>query len=85
MPAEVTSVPIVLRSLLGHLENIARTDPARPLTAYQRDAFNWLLSHARARYSDRRLQDMPLLPADGLPTVEEALERLRAIADVVQL
>lgn len=83
MPAEVTSVPIVLQSLIGHLEMIAKAEPDRPLTAYQVDGFNWLLGHAQARYSDRRLQELaPLTPAGG-HTVAETLERLQAIAEVV--
>ncbi len=83
MPAEVTSVPVVLQSLLGHLEGIAKADPGRSLTAYQAGGFNWLLGHARAKYSDRRLVDMaPLTPEAG-HTVGEALERLRAMAEVV--
>jgi hypothetical protein len=84
MPAEVTNVPIVLQSLIGHLEMIAKNDPGRPLTTYQVEGFNWILSHARARYTDRRLQDMELLTADGGHTVEETLERLRGIAEMVQ-
>lgn len=83
MPAEVTSVPIVLQSMLGHLEQIAKTEPERALTEYQVSGFNWLLSHARAKYSDRRLQEVDPLTAEGGHTVEEALERLRAMADVV--
>ncbi|HYB73936.1 MAG TPA: hypothetical protein VED18_11215 [Candidatus Sulfotelmatobacter sp.] len=83
MPAEVTSVPIVLQSLLGHLEGIAKADPERPLTAYQAGGFNWLLGHARAKYSDRRLVDMAPLTPEGGHTVGEALERLRAMAEVV--
>jgi hypothetical protein len=63
MPAEVTSVPIVLQSMLGHLEYIAKTEPERSLTEYQVSGFNWLL--------------------EGGHTVEEALDRLRAMADVV--
>ena len=83
MPAEVTSVPIVLQSLIGHLELIAKAEPDRPLTAYQVEGFNWLLSHAQARYSDRRLQELaPLAPEWG-QTVAETLERLQAIAEVV--
>ncbi len=83
MPAEVTDVPIVLRSLIGHLEMIAKADPDRPVTAYQVDGFNWLLSHARAKYSDRRLQDMPPLRPEGGHTVAETLGRLQAMAEVV--
>lgn len=83
MPAEVTSVPIVLQSLLGHLEMIEKTEPDRPLTTYQVEGFNWLLSHARAKYTDRRLQAMEPLAVDGGHTVSEALERLRAVAEVV--
>ena len=83
MSAEVTSVPVVLQSLMGHLEHIAKTEPDRPLTEYQVSGFNWLLSHARARYSDRRRVAMEFLTAAGGHTVEEALERLRAMADVV--
>ena len=83
MPAEVTSVPIVLQSLMGHLEYIAKTEPDRPLTAYQASGFNWLLGHARAKYSDRRLVDMAPLTPEGGHTVGEALERLRAVAEVV--
>jgi len=83
MPAEVSSVPIVLQSLIGHLEGIAKTDAERPLTEYQVSGFNWLLGHARARYSDRRLVDMEFLTTGGGHTVDEALHRLRAMADVV--
>ncbi len=84
MPVEVTNVPIVLQSLIGHLEMIAKNEPDRPLTTYQVEGFNWILSHARAKYTDRRLQEMDLLTANGGHTVEEALERLRGIAEVVQ-
>ena len=83
MPAEVTSVPIVLQSLIGHLEMIAKADPDRALTTYQVDGFNWLLGHARARYSDRRLQELAPLRPEGGHTVAETLERLQAIAEVV--
>lgn len=83
MPAEVTSVPIVLQSLLGHLEGIAKSEPDRPLTPYQVDGFNWLLSHAQAKYSDRRLLEMAPLTPDGGHTVAGTLERLQGIAEVV--
>ena len=83
MPAEVTDVPIVLRSLMGHLEMIAKTDPDRPLTAYQAEGFNWLLSHARAKYSDRRLLEMAPLAPEGGHTVAGMLERLQAMSEVV--
>ena len=83
MPAEVTSVPIVLQSLIGHLELIAKAEPDRPLTAYQVEGFNWLLSHAQAKYSDRRLQELAPLAPEGGQTVAETLERLQAIAEVV--
>jgi hypothetical protein len=84
MPAEVTNVPIVVRSLIGHLEMIAQNEPDRPLTTYQVEGFNWILSHARAQYTDQRLQEMDLLTANESHTVEQALERLRGIAEVVQ-
>ena len=84
MPAEVTNVPLVLDSLMGHLEMIAKKEPDRPLTTYQVEGFNWLLSHARAKYTDRRLLEMELLTPDGGHTVEETQERLRGIAEVVQ-
>ena len=83
MPAEVTDVPIVLQSLIGHLEMIAKAEPDRPLTSYQVEGFNWLLSHARAKYSDRRLQEIAPLTPDGGHTVAETLERLQAITEVV--
>ncbi|HEY7677016.1 MAG TPA: hypothetical protein VIG69_08075 [Candidatus Methylomirabilis sp.] len=76
-------MPIVLQSLMGHLESIAKADPDRPLTAHQAGGFNWLLGHARAKYSDRRLLDLAPLTPEGGHTVGEALERLRAMAEVV--
>ena len=83
MAAEVTNVPIVLTSLIGHLEPIAAADPDRPVTAYQRNGFNWLLGHSLAKYTDRRLREIEPLPADAEPTVAEVLERVRTIAAVV--
>jgi hypothetical protein len=83
MPTEVTNVPIVLTSLIGHLEGIAASDADRPLTAYQRQGFNWVLGHARARYSDVRLRAVEPFPEGDEATVAETLERLRALAAVV--
>ena len=83
MPAEVTNVPIVLTSLMGHLERIAAADPDRQLTAYQREGFNWVLGHSRAKFSDARLQRIEPIAAPEAPSVGETLERLRAVAEVV--
>ncbi len=83
--ADNPKVPLVVRSFLGHLDLKIKSDPNRSLTPDQATTYNSLLEQAKLRFPHQGIQSLPPLSQEEGLTVTDLSERLKRLAEAMEL